>query len=182
VNPETGETLPPGEEGLLLVKGPSRMMGYWDQAKQTAEVFQNGWYVTGDIASIDDDGFIKITDRLARFSKIGGEMVPHIKVEEAINQILGDQGCVVTAVPDEQKGERLVVLYTLQSITPEALWESLNQTDLPRLWLPKRENIYCVDSLPMLGSGKADLRKAKAIAMEKAGRRVDDQRDLGNSR
>ncbi|MGH7829491.1 MAG: AMP-binding protein, partial [Candidatus Binatia bacterium] len=157
VNPETGETLPPGEEGLLLVKGPSRMMGYWDQAKETAEVFQDGWYVTGDIAFIDDDGFIKITDRLARFSKIGGEMVPHIKVEEAINQILGAQSSVVVSVPDEQKGERLVVVYTQKEIPPEKLWNQLNQTDLPMLWIPKREDIHPIDAIPVLGTGKVDL-------------------------
>ncbi|MGH7772206.1 MAG: MFS transporter, partial [Candidatus Binatia bacterium] len=166
VNPETGEDLPPGEEGLLLVKGPSRMMSYWDQAEQTAEVFQNGWYVTGDIASIDEDGFIRITDRLSRFSKIGGEMVPHIRVEEAIHQILGDQGCVVTAVPDDQKGERLVVFYTQKEVAPEELWNKLNAADLPKLWIPKKENLYRVEAIPVLGTGKVDLKKVKAIALE----------------
>jgi acyl-[acyl-carrier-protein]-phospholipid O-acyltransferase/long-chain-fatty-acid--[acyl-carrier-protein] ligase len=97
-------------------------------------------------------------------------MVPHIKVEEAINQFLGDQACVVTAVPDEQKGERLVALYTHPEITPGGLWERLNQTDLPKLWIPKRENIYSVEAIPVLGTGKVDLRKAKMMALEKAGR------------
>ncbi|MGH7830403.1 MAG: AMP-binding enzyme, partial [Candidatus Binatia bacterium] len=127
----------------------------------------DGWYVTGDIAFIDDDGFIKITDRLARFSKIGGEMVPHIKVEEAINRILGAQSSVVVSVPDEQKGERLVVFYTQKEIPPEQLWNRLNQTDLPKLWIPKREDIHPIDAIPVLGTGKVDLGRVKAIAGER---------------
>ena len=75
------------------------MAGYLDAPEKTAEVIRDGWYVTGDIARIDEDGFIFITDRLSRFSKIGGEMVPHVKVEDAINAILGDAASVVTAVP-----------------------------------------------------------------------------------
>ncbi|MFQ5803536.1 MAG: hypothetical protein ACE5JQ_11635, partial [Candidatus Methylomirabilales bacterium] len=87
--------------------------------------------------------------------------------EEAINRILGDQGCVVTAIPDEQKGERLVVLYTHKEVTPEALWEQLCQTDLPRLWTPKRESLYYVETIPILATGKVDLRQAKMMAMER---------------
>ncbi|MCZ6625175.1 MAG: acyl-[ACP]--phospholipid O-acyltransferase, partial [Deltaproteobacteria bacterium] len=169
VDPDTGEPLPYGQEGLLLVKGPNQMIGYLGQPELTAEVLRDGWYVTGDIASIDEEGFIRITDRLSRFSKIGGEMVPHIKVEEATNQILGDQCCVVTAIPDEQKGERLVVLYAHRDVTPEELWNQLSKTDLPKLWIPKRENLYCIDAIPLLGTGKVDLKKAKMMAMERAG-------------
>ncbi len=167
VDPDTGRPRSLGEEGLLLVKGPNQMLGYLGQPEQTAKVLQNGWYVTGDIAAIDEDGFIRITDRLSRFSKIGGEMVPHIMVEEAINRILGDQGSVVTAVPDEQKGERLVVLYTHKEVTRETLWDQLCQADLPKLWIPKRENLYHVETIPILGTGKVDLRQAKMMAMEK---------------
>ena len=87
--PRRGEAAAPGKKGLLLVKGPNVMLGYLDQPELTAEVMRDGWYVTGDIATIDEDGFIRITDRLSRFSKIGGEMVPHMKIEEAINEILG---------------------------------------------------------------------------------------------
>jgi acyl-[acyl-carrier-protein]-phospholipid O-acyltransferase/long-chain-fatty-acid--[acyl-carrier-protein] ligase len=168
VDPETGRILPSGKEGLLLVKGPNRMLGYLGQPEKTAEVVRDGWYVTGDIASVDEDGFISITDRLSRFSKIGGEMVPHIKLEEAINAILGEDASVVTGMPDEQKGERLVALYTHTEITPEQLWEQLGQTDLPKLWIPKREHLYAVGSIPMLGTGKVDLRKVKMMAVERA--------------
>jgi acyl-[acyl-carrier-protein]-phospholipid O-acyltransferase/long-chain-fatty-acid--[acyl-carrier-protein] ligase len=166
VDPESGEAVSRGQEGLLLVKGPNQMLGYLGEPEMTAEAFRDGWYVTGDIASVDEDGFIRITDRLSRFSKIGGEMVPHVKVEEAIHQILGDDSCVVTAVPDEQKGERLVVLHTHKEITPQELWDKLSETDLPKLWIPKRENIYCIDAIPLLGTGKVDLKAVRAIAVE----------------
>jgi len=141
------------------------MLGYLGQPEKTAEVLRDGWYVTGDIAVIDADGFITITDRLARFSKIGGEMVPHARIEEALHPFLGDASCVVTAVPDEQKGERLVVLYTHQAITPDVLWEQLCQTDLPRLWIPKREHFYAVETIPLLGTGKVDLQAARRTAL-----------------
>ncbi len=165
VDQDTSQPLPYGRSGLLLVKGPNRMLGYLGQPEKTAEVIQNGWYVTGDIATLDDDGFIHITDRLSRFSKIGGEMAPHLRIEEAIGQVLGEAQCLVTGVPDEQRGERLVVLHTHRGMTAEALWNHLNQTDLPRLWIPKREDFYFVESVPMLSTGKVDLRAAKAMAM-----------------
>lgn len=167
VDPDTGEPRSSGKEGLLLVKGPNRMLGYLGQPEKTKGVFQEDWYVTGDIASIDEDGFIHITDRLSRFSKIGGEMVPHIKVEETVHAILGDGGAVVVALPDPQKGERLVVLHTHQEMTPNELWEKLCQTDLPKLWIPKRENFYYVDAIPILATGKVDLRQVKMMAMER---------------
>ena len=92
------------------------MMGYLNRPEKTAEVLKDGWYNTGDIATVDEDGFLRITDRLSRFSKIGGEMVPHIRVEEKLHELLGADGQVlaVTAVPDEKKGERLVVIHTLK--------------------------------------------------------------------
>ena len=165
VDPETMETLAPNQEGLLLVRGSNRMIGYLGQPERTAEVIHDGWYITGDIAVIDDEGFLKITDRLSRFSKIGGEMVPHLKVEEAIYAIIGDYASAVTGIPDEQRGERLAVLYTNPNISPRELWQRLADSNLPNLWLPKRDNIYPVDSLPTLGTGKLDLRAIKAEAV-----------------
>jgi acyl-[acyl-carrier-protein]-phospholipid O-acyltransferase/long-chain-fatty-acid--[acyl-carrier-protein] ligase len=157
------EALADGQEGLLLVKGPNRMLGYLGLPERTAEVVRDGWYITGDIAMIDDEGFIRITDRLSRFSKIGGEMVPHLKVEEAIYAFIAESSCVVTGIPDEQRGERLVALYTRLDLEPGELWKRLSETGLPRLWLPKREDIYQVESLPMLGTGKLDLRGVKEM-------------------
>ncbi|HEX9878769.1 MAG TPA: acyl-[ACP]--phospholipid O-acyltransferase, partial [Candidatus Binatia bacterium] len=166
VDPATGAELQREREGLLLVKGPSRMMGYLGRPKETSEVLRNDWYVTGDMAKLDEEGFISITGRLSRFSKIAGEMVPHIKVEEAVNQILGDSCAVVCAVPDEQRGERLVVLYTSKDMSPRQLWDRLRNAHLPRLWIPKEESLFCVDAIPLLGSGKFDLASIKKLAHE----------------
>ena len=168
VDPVTFDPLPPNQEGLLLVKGSNRMAGYLDQPALTSEVLHHGWYITNDIALIDEDGFIRITDRLSRFSKIAGEMVPHIRIEEAIGNLIGDAPCAVTAVADDQRGERLVALYVRPDLSPAELWQRLSDTDLPRLWLPKRENLYPVEELPLLGTGKLDLRAVKSRAQELA--------------
>ena len=168
VDPETNAMLPPGQEGMLLVKGPNRMLGYLNEPERTAGVFHDGWYITGDIAKLDEDGFLAITDRLARFSKVGGEMVPHLLIEEMIGKTCGDAPCAVTGLPDERKGERLAVLYTDPNLTPEELWRRLSETDLPKLWLPKLENIHLVEELPILGTGKLDLRGVRARALELA--------------
>ncbi len=169
VDPETKQPLPPGEAGLLLVKGPNRMRGYLKDPERTAQVFHEGWYITGDMARVDEDGFLSITDRIARFSKVGGEMVPHLLVEELIAKTCGDAPCAVTGLPDERKGEKLAVLYTHADLTPEDLWRRLSDTDLPKLWLPKLENIHQVQELPVLGTGKIDLRGVRARALELSG-------------
>jgi acyl-[acyl-carrier-protein]-phospholipid O-acyltransferase / long-chain-fatty-acid--[acyl-carrier-protein] ligase len=146
------------------------MLGYFGEPELTAEVIRDGWYVTGDIASIDEDGFIRITDRLSRFSKIGGEMVPHLRIEEAMNAILGSVAAAVTAVDDEHRGEKLVAFYSGDGMSANELWQKLNESDLPKLWIPKRENIHPIDNLPLLGSGKVDLKRVKALALERTRR------------
>jgi len=143
------------------------MAGYLAQPEKTAEVMRDGWYVTGDIAMMDEDGFIFITDRLSRFSKICGEMVPHLKIEEAINGVLGDLCSAITAVPDDARGERLVGFYTCVDISAGELWEKLCGTELPRLWLPKREHLIQIAEIPTLGTGKVDLRRLKQLALER---------------
>ena len=170
VNPETFEALLPNEEGLLLVKGPNVMRGYLNQPEQTRQAVKDGWYLTGDIATIDEEGFICITDRLSRFSKIGGEMIPHIKIEELLHQILNEseQVCAVTSLPDEKKGEKLIVLHTKAFDIEEAA-KKLAENGLPPLWIPKRENFYRIDSLPLLGSGKLDLKGLKHMAANLSG-------------
>lgn len=165
VDPETGADLPEGQEGLLLLKGPGRMVGYLADDQATQAVLRGDWYVTGDIAILDDDGFIKITDRLSRFSKIGGEMVPHLRVEEAMLRLPGVEGACVTAIPDAQKGERLVAFYVAnEAMAPQLVWDGLAQTDLPKLWIPKAGDLRRIEALPVLGSGKVDLRAVKALA------------------
>ncbi|MBF0486104.1 MAG: AMP-binding protein [Candidatus Omnitrophica bacterium] len=165
VNPETFETLPPGQEGLLLVKGQNVMRGYLHQPERTRDAFHEGWYKTGDIAFLDNDGFITITDRLSRFSKIAGEMVPHIRVEEAIHEALESSEAVgvVSSVPDDRKGERLVVLYVKDFDIP-GLLEKLKASGLPNLWIPARDMFFKVEAIPVLGSGKLDLTGIKRLA------------------
>jgi acyl-[acyl-carrier-protein]-phospholipid O-acyltransferase/long-chain-fatty-acid--[acyl-carrier-protein] ligase len=168
VDPVTGEGPLVGEEGMLLVSGPNRMLGYLEDPELTASVVRGEWYVTGDIATIDADGYIRITDRLSRFSKIAGEMVPHMKVEEEIQALL-DEGhtASVVSVPDEVRGERLVAFYSDPAIAPAALWDKLSATDLPKLWIPKRDDLHPIETIPTLGSGKVDLRALRMIAVSK---------------
>ena len=165
VDQHTGEGPIIGREGLLLVKGDNLMRGYLGEPERSAEVLRDGWYVTGDVARIDDDGFITITDRLSRFAKIGGEMVPHIRLEDAINEVLGEVCAAVTSIPDDARGERLVAFYTRTDVPPAHVWEQLNQTALPRLWVPRRDQIFQVDAIPTLGSGKVDLRGLRELAL-----------------
>jgi acyl-[acyl-carrier-protein]-phospholipid O-acyltransferase/long-chain-fatty-acid--[acyl-carrier-protein] ligase len=166
VDPDTGEWLAVDRPGLLLVKGPNVMVGYLNQPKKTAEVLQDGWYNTGDIATVDEDGFLRITDRLSRFSKIGGEMVPHIRVEEKLHELIRADGQVlaVTAIPDEKKGERLVVVHTLKEEALKECLEKLAKSDLPALWKPRPDQFIYIEELPYLGTGKLDLRKLREIA------------------
>jgi len=159
--------LPANEEGLVLVKGPNQMQGYLGQPTKTAEALREGWYVTGDIGKFDDGGFLSITDRMSRFSKIGGEMVPHLKLEEAVYAIAAGCHCAVTGVPDDARGERLVLFYANSAMTPTEIWQALGQTDLPRLWIPKAECIWRVEALPLLGTGKLDLQSVKDMAKRK---------------
>jgi acyl-[acyl-carrier-protein]-phospholipid O-acyltransferase/long-chain-fatty-acid--[acyl-carrier-protein] ligase len=168
VDPDTMIPVPPGQPGLLLVHGPNVMQGYLKRSEKTAEVLRDGWYVTGDIAAIDEDGFLTITDRLSRFSKIGGEMVPHIKVEEKLHELAGvtEQTFVVTAVPDSKKGERLVVLHILPQQRLKECLEKLTQSGLPNLWLPRPNQFFAVESFPYLGTGKLDLRKVRDLAAQ----------------
>ena len=154
----------------MLVRGPNVMKGYLGKPEQTAQVLQDGWYVTGDIAAQDEDGFITITDRLSRFSKIGGEMVPHIKIEEKLQELAGatEKQFVVAGVPDGKKGERLVVLHTLEPAELKPVIEKLAKSGLPNLWIPRPNQFFHIDELPHLGTGKLDLRRVHEIAQEKS--------------
>ena len=167
--PWTDKKIPVGEPGMLLVRGPNIMRGYLALPEKTADVLRHGWYCTGDIAQFDEDGFLQITGRLSRFSKIGGEMVPHVKIEEKLQELSGavEISFVVTAVPDEKKGERLIVLHRLAEKDLAACLEAFAASDLPNLWKPKADAFYRVDHFPLLGTGKLDLRAVKVLAAQR---------------
>ncbi len=174
VDPDTLDDLPLESPGMLLVKGPNVMKGYLADAEKTAEVVRDGWYVTGDIAQIDKQGFIQITGRLSRFSKIGGEMVPHINIEEAIQKFVQSDDdeevrAVVTAVPDPKKGERLVVVHRQLDRTPQEICDHLASLGLPNLWIPSPDSFLLVEVIPVLGTGKLDLKGLEQVAREHFG-------------
>ncbi|MCB9882290.1 MAG: AMP-binding protein [Planctomycetes bacterium] len=173
LDPDTRERLGPNEPGLLQVKGPNVMVGYLGRDDLTGKVLRNGWYETGDVALLDDEGFLRITDRLSRFSKIGGEMVPHGTIEEALERAYdasdGEQRFCVTAVPDEKRGERLVVLHTLgTTFDPGALIEALRTQGLSNLFLPRVDAFHHIEEIPRLGTGKTDLRAVQEMARERS--------------
>jgi len=115
---------------------------------------------------MEEDGFLTITDRLSRFSKIGGEMVPHIKIEDKLHELAGvtEQVFAVTSLPDEKKGERIVVITTLSAEKLAPVLEKFAQCDLPALWKPRANQFFHVDAIPILGTGKIDLRGVKSLA------------------
>jgi acyl-[acyl-carrier-protein]-phospholipid O-acyltransferase/long-chain-fatty-acid--[acyl-carrier-protein] ligase len=171
INPESGQELGIDEAGLLLIRGPNVMQGYLHQPELTSKVLHDGWYNTGDMAKLDADGFITITGRESRFSKLGGEMVPHLGVEEAIQKVIGASDDVltvaVTAVPDARKGERLVVVHTALDKSPAEIVKQLGETGLPNLWIPDAESFMQVEQIPILGTGKLDLKQVKTLALER---------------
>jgi len=174
VDLDDGRLLPPNTPGMLQVKGDNVMLGYYKEPEKTAEVLKDGWYTTGDVAKVDEDGFIWITGRESRMSKIGGEMVPHILIEEMIDRIVraeipdDEEGGVLVAVvglPDEKKGEKVVVLHRPLPISPEEICKKMQAEGLPNLWIPLPQNFYLVESIPVLGTGKLDLRAVKEMAV-----------------
>jgi len=167
VDPDTGEARPIGTDGMIEVKGPNVFQGYLGDPEKTDEVFREGWYRTGDIGHLDEDDFLTLTDRLSRFSKIGGEMISHSFVENALRESLdvdADQ-LTVTCVPDEKRGERLIVVaIEALGLTSQQMAEALGRTKLPNLWKPSPNAFVVVEKIPQLGTGKPDLTKIKEIA------------------
>jgi len=165
---DTGEIVSPFDTGVLHLQGPNIFPGYLDDIKNTALVFADKWFVTGDLARFDKDGFLYIEGRLSRFSKIGGEMVPHGFVEQCIIEAYGydDSDSLVVAVTgtiDEVKGESLVLLTTIE-IDRESLRERMSSAKLPNLWIPRK--IIKVDIIPCLASGKLDLKALDKLTQQ----------------
>ena len=166
-DPDTGAQLSLQDTGMLWLRGPNIFEGYLDAPEQTAEVLRDGWFKTGDIGRFDEDGFLYIEGRLSRFSKIGGEMVPHETVENKIAELLGiaadhERSLAIIGIPDEAKGEALVLLTTRDIEMPD-LRAKLSESGMPNLWIPRK--ICRVEHVPVLSSGKLDLRRCRETAL-----------------
>ena len=175
-DPDTGAVLETGERGVLWVTGPHVMLGYLNRPDLTDAVLQDGWYNTGDVVTIDEEGFITIVGRQSRFAKVGGEQVPFAAIEEALAALTGgsEDGApraVVTAVPDEATGERLVVVHTALDQSPDELVKGLADAGLPRLFIPAPVDFYEIDSMPLIGIGKVDLEAINRFARQAAATR-----------
>ncbi len=154
--------------GHLVVKGPNIMLGYLihgtDALKPPVTEKGPGWYDTGDIAEIDDDGFITILGRAKRFAKIGGEMISLSAVEELALKTWPDFSHAAINLPDEKKGEKIVLLTENQEATRKEIQESAQRLDYGELYIPRK--VIAVDSLPVLGTGKLDYNRLQGLALE----------------
>ena len=166
-DPETDAPLSLHDTGMLWLRGPNIFEGYLNDPKRTADVLVDRWFKTGDLGRFDEDGFLFIEGRLSRFSKIGGEMVPHETVEAKIGEVLAlpkdERLIAIAGIPDEAKGEALVVL-AARDIDAAELRKKLTDAGLPNLWIPRI--IKRVEAIPILASGKLDLAKCKELAGE----------------
>jgi acyl-[acyl-carrier-protein]-phospholipid O-acyltransferase/long-chain-fatty-acid--[acyl-carrier-protein] ligase len=167
--PETDRKLSLHETGMLWLRGPNIFESYLHDPEQTSKVLRDGWFKTGDIGRFDEDGFLYIEGRLSRFSKIGGEMVPHEALEQKIITALGLDGkdermIAIVGVTDETKGEAVMLLAAVD-VDLAQLRAKLNEAGVPNLWIPKKT--YQVEFIPVLASGKLDLGKCKELVAEK---------------
>jgi acyl-[acyl-carrier-protein]-phospholipid O-acyltransferase/long-chain-fatty-acid--[acyl-carrier-protein] ligase len=168
VDPDSLESIPTGNDGLILIGGPQIMKGYLKMPDKTAEVIEliDGfrWYRTGDKGHLDNDGFLTIVDRYSRFAKIGGEMISLTTVEEEILDALNDKDLEIaaTCLPDQRKGEKIVLLST-NNIEKSELTKILSEAKINPLYHPS--SVLVVDEIPKLGSGKTDFGATKKIAL-----------------
>ncbi len=170
-DPDTDAPRTLHQSGMIWFKGANVFEGYLKNPRKTEEVIKNGWFRTGDIGRMDADGFLFIEGRLSRFSKIGGEMVPHETVEESLVKALNLEGestrrIAVIGVPDIEKGEALVLLTTIPggSVQQEILdlrYKLLDRGMQP-LWIPKK--LVRVVEIPILSSGKLDVKACEKLA------------------
>lgn len=162
IHPVSGEPVSQGASGILELKGINVFSGYLGQSREES-LTEDGWYRTGDIARLDSEGFLYLEGRWSRFSKLGGEMVSHSAIEEALNARLGGEDSLfaVTSVSAPEQGEHLVLLHTSDR-DPTEIRESLRKEGFPALWIPKK--MKKVEAVPFLGSGKLDLAKLRQLA------------------
>jgi acyl-[acyl-carrier-protein]-phospholipid O-acyltransferase/long-chain-fatty-acid--[acyl-carrier-protein] ligase len=164
VDINSGETLPPGGEGTILVKGDLVMKGYFDDLEETSLRIKDGWYETGDMGVLDEEGYLWHRGRLKRFVKIGGEMVSLVRIESLLMGALPEGiDCCVVEVPDSLKGARIVAALT-QDINEKKILKLL-AADLPSIALPKQ--FVVLDEFPKMGSGKIDFRTITEMVRQK---------------
>lgn len=161
--------IPINQSGMIWLKGSNVFKEYLHLPDQTDEVFKEKWFRTGDIGRVDEDGFLFIEGRLSRFSKIGGEMVPHETIEAHVNKALGydsdaEKKIAIVGVPDETKGEALVMLSSVEmdNDSVKALRQKLLDSGVAALWIPKK--IVKVEEIPSLASGKLDIKGCEDLA------------------
>jgi acyl-[acyl-carrier-protein]-phospholipid O-acyltransferase/long-chain-fatty-acid--[acyl-carrier-protein] ligase len=153
------------EGGRLFVKGPNIMLGYLrGDNPGVLETPPDGWYDTGDIVKVDEDGFITILGRAKRFAKIAGEMVSLALVEAKLAKALPETQHAVVAVPDARKGEQLVMFTTEEMADARKVADLLKASDTPALMVPR--NVIVLKELPLLGSGKTDYQTLNRLARE----------------
>jgi acyl-[acyl-carrier-protein]-phospholipid O-acyltransferase/long-chain-fatty-acid--[acyl-carrier-protein] ligase len=155
------------EGGRLSVRGPNVMLGYLrTENPGVLEPLPGGWHDTGDIVAIDAAGFITIKGRAKRFAKIAGEMVSLSVVETMANALWPQAMSVAVSIPDQRKGERIVLLTTEKNADRAAMQRQAKATGASELAVPA--DIRVVDKVPLLGSGKTDYVAATALAKEMA--------------
>ncbi len=156
------------EGGRLYVRGPNVMLGYLRAENPgVLEPLSDGWHDTGDIVTIDEDGFITIRGRAKRFAKIGGEMVSLSAVEAMAADCWPAVMSVVVAVPDQRKGERLILMTTEAKCVKSDLQAYARTHGFSELTVPSE--IMIVPGIPLLGSGKPDYVAASKLVREKLG-------------
>jgi acyl-[acyl-carrier-protein]-phospholipid O-acyltransferase/long-chain-fatty-acid--[acyl-carrier-protein] ligase len=166
-DPDTDEPLSLHHSGMIWLRGANIFDGYLGQPEKTEEVMKHGWFRTGDIGRVDADGFLYIEGRLSRFSKIGGEMVPHETVEASINEAMGfdsesERKVAIVGVPDDAKGEALILLSAEPGLDVTDLRYRLLEKGVASLWIPK--TIVEVPEIPLLASGKLDIKGCENAA------------------
>jgi acyl-[acyl-carrier-protein]-phospholipid O-acyltransferase/long-chain-fatty-acid--[acyl-carrier-protein] ligase len=162
-NFETGEECGTGEVGKILVKGDLVMKGYYEDPELTAESLTDGWYNTGDMGYLDEDGYLWHAGRFKRFVKVGGEMVSLVKVENTLEKYLPTGvSCCVVEVSDEKKGASIIATVTIEVNKTEILKKM--GTELPNIALPKQ--FIIMSELPMMGTGKIDFRTVTRIVQD----------------
>jgi acyl-[acyl-carrier-protein]-phospholipid O-acyltransferase / long-chain-fatty-acid--[acyl-carrier-protein] ligase len=155
------------EGGRLYVKGPNVMLGYLRADNPgVLEPPHEGWHDTGDIVTIDDQGFVAIKGRAKRFAKVGGEMVSLAAVEMLAAELWPDNQTAVAAVPDARKGERLIMVTDKHGATRSDFMAYARSKHASELMLPA--DVVVLDKLPMLGSGKVDNLAITKFVREQA--------------